>query len=271
MRWTEADEETFRKLRKNYNAKIERIKKSDPEMVKFLPKKLRKEDIYSRKDFNTAQKYGELFLRKGSNKIVRIEPNDPRKVPAYFKDQLNYLTRKENARRRSEQGKFTGEKGNQSLKQKADMRKLKAAPKGRQSKPEKRLEELASYKNALENIHLYDEFKVQRSIVFRQKYIDKLKQVVSDAVRIEPTISYLVQPIEELLRSADPIKIGVAYKEFSYLLTIDYLYDIQDAAPETFALYVNWCNYLGVTPRQIYLDRYEQIMDGGSIYEKGIS
>lgn len=261
MRWSEQDEETFRKLRKNYNAKIERIKKSNPELVKFLPSKLKKENIYSRNDFNTAKKYGEMFLKRGSERFMPIAKRDPRMVPEFFKKQMSYITHRENTRRGIEAKKLSPEKGTMSLRQKADIRRLKTAPKGKQTNPQKRIEELSAYKQAIEEMHLWDSKYLENANLYRENYIKVMHDELSKSVP-EPQAGMMARPIEELLRTMTVTAIFNAYKDYSYKLYIKYWYDLQDAGKETKALYLSWCDYLGRQPNQQYLDMYDRIIDG---------
>ena len=266
MRWSEQDEETFRKLRKNYNAKIARIKKSNPELVKFLPSKLKKENIYSRNDFNTAKKYGEMFLKRDSQRFVPIAKKDPRMVPEFFKKQMRYITHRENTRRGIAAKKLTPEKGTMSLRQKADIRRLKTAPKGKQTDPQKRIEELSAYKRAIEEMHLWDSKYLENANLYRENYIIVLNDELEKAVP-QPQAGMMARPIIELLRTMSVMAIFKAYEDYDMKLYIKFLYDIQEAGTEIKELYLSWCDYLGRQPNQQYIDMYDRIIDGVD-YEK---
>lgn len=74
MRWNQNDYDTLRKTVKNFNKKIERILKKNPEYKDYLPSKINymdiKHSIYSRKDFNRNINSYNRFLKSGSEKPI---------------------------------------------------------------------------------------------------------------------------------------------------------------------------------------------------------
>lgn len=267
IRWSKDDIQEFARIRKNYNAKIERIKKSKPELIDFLPDKLDKKVIYSRKDLNVVKRYADMFLKKGANEFVPVIKKDkenpfPSLVPKFFKEQLQRIVKSENAKRKIQAAKLTPERGTTSLKAKGDIHPLKVAPKGKPTKDTKKKQvELSEYKKALEKMHLLDSTYIKNATLYRENYIIELNKKIIGTVP-QPAASMLCKPIEELLRSMPVGVIFTAYQEYSYALYLKFIYDIQDAAAETKALYNTWCAFLGYTPDPEVTAMYDSIIDG---------
>ena len=87
IRWRESDKQELRKVLKNFNAKLTRIEKKNPENAKYLPKFWDKEKevftnrlsqkqmmdlIQTRKDFNNEIKALRKFSERGMEEIVPI-------------------------------------------------------------------------------------------------------------------------------------------------------------------------------------------------------
>ena len=74
IRWNKSDEKELARLVKNYNAKINRILKKDPQMKEYLPERARKNELKARietrselkKEMNSLKR----FLKRGSEELV---------------------------------------------------------------------------------------------------------------------------------------------------------------------------------------------------------
>lgn len=78
IRWTEQDTKEISRVVKNFNAKVSRLAKSNPEIANILPEKVStrqlKELINTRQDLNRELNALKRFSKKGSEKIV-VVPN----------------------------------------------------------------------------------------------------------------------------------------------------------------------------------------------------
>ena len=79
IRWSEADDKEFKRVVKNYNAKINRLAKKDPKNAKSLPAKITSKDITqlkeligNRQEFNRELNSLKRFSNKGSEDIFVI-------------------------------------------------------------------------------------------------------------------------------------------------------------------------------------------------------
>ena len=80
IRWKESDSESLRKAVKNFNAKIKRLEKKNPEIKNLLPEKISvremKELIETRQDLNRELNALKRFSRRGSEEIVNVPGSD---------------------------------------------------------------------------------------------------------------------------------------------------------------------------------------------------
>ena len=78
IRWSEQDTKEISRVVKNFNAKVSRLAKSNPEIANVLPEKVStrqlKEMINTRQDLNRELNSLKRFSKKGSEKIV-VVPN----------------------------------------------------------------------------------------------------------------------------------------------------------------------------------------------------
>ncbi len=74
IRWRESDLKSLQRAINNFNAKLYRIQKKDPESAKYMPNRVKKKDvvnkIVTRADFNREISALKRFAAKGSEKIV---------------------------------------------------------------------------------------------------------------------------------------------------------------------------------------------------------
>ena len=80
IRWSEADEAELRRVVKNFNAKISRLEKKDPENKSVLPEKVTaaqlKGMIETRQDLKRELNSLQRFSQRGAEEIVDIPDND---------------------------------------------------------------------------------------------------------------------------------------------------------------------------------------------------
>lgn len=74
IRWKDSDEKELARLVRNYNAKINRILKKDPQMEEYLPSRVKKSDlkasIETRSDLKKQMNSLKRFLKRGSEELV---------------------------------------------------------------------------------------------------------------------------------------------------------------------------------------------------------
>lgn len=80
IKWRPGDEAELRRVVKNFNAKIARVAKKNPEMEKALPDRVSAKELRSmiktRADFNRELNMLKRFSKKGAEKLVEAPDND---------------------------------------------------------------------------------------------------------------------------------------------------------------------------------------------------
>lgn len=80
IKWTEADQKELARTVKNFNAKISRLEKKNPEIANYLPERVTQKElkdlIKTRQDLNREINALQRFSRKGAEKIVEIPDTD---------------------------------------------------------------------------------------------------------------------------------------------------------------------------------------------------
>lgn len=80
IRWNESDQQALSRAVKNFNAKISRLEKKDPQNKTALPERVSvkqlKELIDTRQDLNREISSLERFTRRGAEELVSIPDND---------------------------------------------------------------------------------------------------------------------------------------------------------------------------------------------------
>lgn len=75
IRWRESDTDELQRIINNYNAKLYRIKKKNPEIAEYLPERASKKkimgDIETRADFRRITNSLQRFSRRGSEELVK--------------------------------------------------------------------------------------------------------------------------------------------------------------------------------------------------------
>lgn len=108
IRWRESDTRELQRTVKNYNAKINRLIKKNPEMSDFLPEKVTMKDarksIETRADFNRLTKSLQRFSKKGAEKPVSSKRGA--KATQWEVDEFKKKQQIENARRTRERKKL---------------------------------------------------------------------------------------------------------------------------------------------------------------------
>ncbi len=223
IRWTEEEKVEFRKIRKNYNAKINRLAaKLPPEQRQFLPEKISMDQIYSRKDFNRAKKMASMFTARGSEETVVYKKQE---VPKFFKQQLQYTQKVENSKRAAKRKAFTPEKGTATQAKQAANAPFKMA------KPKYEVEELIKRKESMEK-RLFDADAVAKAQVYKDRYIE--------SVKVE--LGALGNPIVDMIKDIPADKF-VKSLEGEYELNIAFVSDITDSVIRAQAIYNKWYDF----------------------------
>ena len=80
IRWKQDDNQELRKAVKNFNAKISRLEKKDPQNKEALPEKITvkqiKELISTRQDLKRELNALQRFSKRGAEKIIEIPDTD---------------------------------------------------------------------------------------------------------------------------------------------------------------------------------------------------
>ena len=79
IRWSEADDKELKRVVKNFNAKLGRLAKKDPENKDALPERISaaqlKEMIQTRQDLNRELNSLRRFSQKGAEEIIDVPGN----------------------------------------------------------------------------------------------------------------------------------------------------------------------------------------------------
>lgn len=219
MRWSKADDAEFAKLRKNYNAKITRLKSTlSPEMQKLLPDPLKKSNIYSRADFKRVKRMSSMFTPRGSETKVKFHGQE---VPLFFKKQTQYIQKVENARRAYKRRQLTPERGTTSLKREAAFMPMKL-------KGERSLVDLMKNKERLDRM-LTDKDRIDKAKKYKENYIKALKEQLGE----------LAGPIVDIVEGLPAEEVVKALEE-DYEFTIGFIYEYIEALTKGGALFSRW-------------------------------
>lgn len=94
IRWSEADEKELRRVVKNYNAKLSRLEKKDPDIKNALPDRVSaaqlRDMIETRRDLNRELNALRRFSQKGAEELVDVPDNDYNlKITKWQKEEIN--------------------------------------------------------------------------------------------------------------------------------------------------------------------------------------
>lgn len=94
IRWREADEKELQRVVKNYNAKLSRLAKKDPETKNALPERVSaaqlRDMIETRQDLNRELNALRRFSQKGAEELVEVPDNDYNlKITKWQKEEIN--------------------------------------------------------------------------------------------------------------------------------------------------------------------------------------
>ena len=108
IRWRESDTAELQRAINNFNAKLYRIKKNNPEMAVYLPDRVKKSEIINsintRADLNKVVNSLQRFTRKGAETPARSSRGA--KATQWEVDEFKHKQRVENARRTRERKKL---------------------------------------------------------------------------------------------------------------------------------------------------------------------
>lgn len=108
IRWRNSDTAELQRVINNFNAKLYRTQKKNPDSVDYLPSRVKKSDIIksieTRADFNRTLKSLQRFSKKGAEKLVKSSRGA--KATQWEVDEFKRKQRLENARRKREKKKL---------------------------------------------------------------------------------------------------------------------------------------------------------------------
>jgi hypothetical protein len=97
IRWTESDKQELRRTVKNFNAKISRLEKKDPQNKNALPEKMTvkalEELIDTRQDLKRELNSLQRFTKRGAEEIIAVPENDYNlKITKWQKEEMTRRT-----------------------------------------------------------------------------------------------------------------------------------------------------------------------------------
>lgn len=224
IKWRRSDEEELRRVVKNFNAKLSRIIKKNPEMAQYMPPRVSykdlRNDITSRKEFNRELNSLKRFSQKGSEKIIEAKKTGL-KVTAWEKKEVGIqvaIINRERSRKRKlieeEEATSRGQKLNLTRAQMNSIRmnELKKKP---FNFDKIKKSDWSRYRETVKK-QSHPNFQSEADIHLRENYIKGLKEVFGDTDETKK----LIEEIENL-----PINefITKFYKEQE--ATVDFIYD----------------------------------------------
>ena len=223
IKWKQRDEEELRRVVKNFNAKLSRIAKKNPEIAKYMPPRVSYKElrgnITSRREFNRELKSLKRFSQKGSESIV--ESKTGLKTTAWEKKEIGIqvaIINRERTRKRKmveqEEATSRGQKLKQTRSQMNSIRMNELNKKVFNFDKIKK-SDWDKYKATVKR-QSHPDFQSEADENLRQNYIKGLTDVFGDTDETKK----LIEEIENL-----PIKefITKFYKEQE--ATIDFIYD----------------------------------------------
>lgn len=242
IKWRQIDESNLTNLVRQFNAKVGRLVKSNPDLSEALPKRLTKaefkENIRTRQDYNREVNKYKRFLRKGAENIKEFKQGV--KITEWEKKELDIMARTvSNARRRElervesvplyDQGQPTGltrgprrftQQERELQPKKIDLNKVSP---GR---------EFEMFREVLEKQARPDYFDARKED-YKQNYIDALDRAFGG--RAANLIRMLEDTDAELIYDA-----GLSDSD----LHIDYIYDPHDEDTKFSFLNGVWPKYI---------------------------
>lgn len=108
IRWRDSDSAELQRVIKNFNAKLNRLKKKSPEIAEYLPERLKKSDVIdsigTRADFNRVLNSYKRFSKRGAEAPVKSSRGA--KATEWEVSEFKHKQRIENARRTRERKKL---------------------------------------------------------------------------------------------------------------------------------------------------------------------
>lgn len=106
IRWNENQTQRLNRAVKNFNAKIKRLEKKDPDIKKMLPDKVLvaqlKKQIQTSRDLENMINSLQRFSRRGAEEIVDVPTNEYNlKTTKWQKEEMVIMTRSVNLRRKN--------------------------------------------------------------------------------------------------------------------------------------------------------------------------
>lgn len=238
IRWRESDNAELKRTIKNFNAKIERLKKKNPD-ADFLPDKISmkelKSNIKTRKDFNKEIKSFQRFSQRGAENVVTSSRGA--KATAW---ELNEFSRKQKAvnRERKKELDTINEKEMKSRGKKIGVKRaemgtirensLKPSKKKFKNKSAKEWEKAKKTINKL----LDDDQRENQKEKYRENYIKALETAGMSDILIEKVKSVSLDKFLETTYLDTEGNIDFVYSEAERKQKEDALIDTWDKAIE---------------------------------------
>lgn len=211
IRYNDIDKQLIYNTVRNFNRKIDRILKNNPELKDFLPNKINvssvKDKVYSRKDFNRTIKSFQNFSKKGVEKPILTKHNI--KTTEW---ELKETRKKVNLLNRKRQ-RIRKEKQKQAISYNGTMGTIRE----NSLKPKKfnidniRLNTWNKFNESLEK-QLKSDYSINKLKEYKENFKKAVKNVFDD------------KEINKMIDNIDPDKLVNAYFE-NPLLHIDFVYD----------------------------------------------
>lgn len=242
INWRSVDEKKLTNLVRQFNSKVGRLAKQNPDLAEILPKRLTKssfkEGITTRQDFNRRYREYERFLKKGSETIV--ENPQGLKLTAWEKRENEIKARTiSNARARelkrieatplTDRGKPTGLIRGQRRYTQAERENREKKFNFNKIRPGKEYE---MFKNVLENQVMSDYFD-RRAQLYKDNYFKSLDNQYGGRAN----------GIKEMLKDVDARTIADAVNSDPDL-SIDFNYETTEMEFRLQYLYDAWPNYI---------------------------
>lgn len=224
IKWRKSDEKELKRVVKNFNAKLNRIAKKNPEVVNYLPDKISfadlRDTISSRKEFNRELNSLKRFTKRGSETIVEAKESGL-KVTKWEKNEVALqvaIINRERTRKRklleAEEVTTRGQKTNLTRAQMGSQR-MNELNKKKFSFDKIKKSDWKKFKETVKK-QSHPNFQSEADLHLRENYIKGLKEIFGDTDETKQ----LIEEIEKL-----PIKdfITKFYKEQE--ATVDFIYD----------------------------------------------
>lgn len=255
IRWSNSDEKELSRVVRNYNSKINRILKKDPNMSEFLPKRVSKkelkESIKTRRDLKRELNSLNRFTKRGSEELITNE--EGLTITKYLKkeveikvatiNRLKALRKKElNELEVSSRGRDVGFKNKEYGR--IDQMQLLQPKVFNFKKKSKR-----DFEHFVKGLTDAEQYITMKDVILRENYLDSLyehlgKNAYTDMIRDK----ILTMPLDDF--------ISTYYKDKE--ATIGFIYDLTQAT-DKLEILIN--DVWGVSKEKIEIQDSDGILD----------